>query len=306
MKVPQSPPSHHDLFKAEDRDGLTAAITDSSPVDHKKRYLHWDEMRRRTPPNGLTLNQWWLGTTIARQATRKVLPIRDASGSAFHYSNVDRIQELLHQIDRQASGQLLADDVVTNLQSSDRYLVSSLVEEAISSSQLEGASTTRRVAKQLLMTGREPRDRSERMIVNNYRAMLLAETLGLGEDLEIDDICTLHSTVTDGTLDDPNDAGRIQTADEERIAVHWTDDTLLHKPPPAEMLDSRLKALCAFASEERDGEQFIHPVIRSIAIHFWLAYDHPFVDGNGRTSRALFYWSMLHRGYWLFEYVSIS
>ena len=47
-------------------------------------------------------------------------------------------------------------------------------------------------------------------------------------------------------------------------------------------------------------------MIRSIILHFWLAYDHPFVDGNGRTARALFYWSMLHHGYWLFEYVSIS
>ena len=41
-------------------------------------------------------------------------------------------------------------------------------------------------------------------------------------------------------------------------------------------------------------------------LHFWLAYDHPFVDGNGRTARALFYWSMARQGYWLCEYVSIS
>jgi Fic family protein len=41
-------------------------------------------------------------------------------------------------------------------------------------------------------------------------------------------------------------------------------------------------------------------------LHFWLAYDHPFVDGNGRTARALFYWSMLSQGYWLSEYISIS
>src|SRR5680860_893445 len=49
-----------------------------------------------------------------------------------------------------------------------------------------------------------------------------------------------------------------------------------------------------------------HPVVRSILVHFWLAYDHPFEDGNGRTARALFYWAMLREGYWLFEYLSIS
>ena len=33
---------------------------------------------------------------------------------------------------------------------------------------------------------------------------------------------------------------------------------------------------------------------------------HPFVDGNGRTARAVFYWYMLKKGYWLTEYLSIS
>jgi Fic family protein len=37
-----------------------------------------------------------------------------------------------------------------------------------------------------------------------------------------------------------------------------------------------------------------------------MAYDHPFEDGNGRTARALFYWYMRTRGYWLVEYLSIS
>jgi len=46
--------------------------------------------------------------------------------------------------------------------------------------------------------------------------------------------------------------------------------------------------------------------VRAILLHFWLAYDHPFEDGNGRTARALFYWCMRARGYWLVEYLSIS
>ena len=66
-----------------------------------------------------------------------------------------------------------------------------------------------------------------------------------------------------------------------------------------------MAAMCSFAND-RSSPGFMHPAIQSIILHFWLAYDHPFVDGNGRTARALFYWSMLHYGYWLFEYVSIS
>jgi len=58
--------------------------------------------------------------------------------------------------------------------------------------------------------------------------------------------------------------------------------------------------------DDVENGQYIHPVLRAILLHFQLAYDHPFHDGNGRTARALFYWSMLRRGYWLVEVFSIS
>lgn len=51
---------------------------------------------------------------------------------------------------------------------------------------------------------------------------------------------------------------------------------------------------------------FIHPILRGIIIHFLIGYMHPFVDGNGRTARALFFWYMLRSGYSLLEYLSIS
>jgi Fic family protein len=74
---------------------------------------------------------------------------------------------------------------------------------------------------------------------------------------------------------------------------------------PQNSFRARLEQLCRFANG--GGSQgFLHPVVRSILLHSWLAYDHPFVDGNGRTARAIFYWSMLHRGYWLAEYLSVS
>lgn len=87
--------------------------------------------------------------------------------------------------------------------------------------------------------------------------------------------------------------------------VQDQEGQLLHRPPDAHELEARLQALCDFANGSHDTE-FLHPVIRAIVLHFWLAYDHPFVDGNGRTARALFYWSMAAQGYWLCEYISIS
>lgn len=108
-----------------------------------------------------------------------------------------------------------------------------------------------------------------------------------------------------GTIVD-TDLGRLQSPNDKRVYVASnSNDLILHEPPPAEQLAARLKAMCKFANGVSEKE-FLHPVVRAILLHFWLAYDHPFVDGNGRTARALFYWSMLHADYWMFEFFSIS
>jgi len=305
MKIPQSPPNLDDLVAAAISGDLIRTISSSSPLDPKGRYLHWDDLRYKTPPDGLTVEQWWLGTAFARRSISRPLPLRGVDGAGFKFCNIDRIQQVVHHIDQQASGQILADDDVTSLTSSDRYLVSSLVEEAITSSQLEGAATTRRVAKELLQTGRPARNRHEQMILNNYKAMLSAETMAkTGETLTVQAVLDLHRIVTADALDDPEDAGRLQSDEEQRIVVRW-DDQILHRPPPASELPERMQRMCDFANGELT-EGFTHPVVRAIVLHFWLAYDHPFADGNGRTARALFYWSLLRDGYWLAQYISIS
>jgi Fic family protein len=155
----------------------------------------------------------------------------------------------------------------------------------------------------MIREGRAPRDRSERMIANNYRTMQHILELK-NTDLTPDIIFEIHSMVTDGTLDDQSAAGRFRRSD-EKIVVGDAFGEVFHVPPPAEELHERISEMCKFANCQTPSG-FIHPVLRSIILHFWLAYDHPFVDGNGRTARALFYWSMLKQGYWLFEYITIS
>ena len=144
------------------------------------------------------------------------------------------------------------------------------------------------------------------MIANNYRALQFMHE-EMGEQLSPEAILELHRIVTDGTLDDPTAAGRVQRPDEDRVAVFDRDDGRpIHTPPSAEQLPERMRSLCDFANEDDQGQRFIHPVIRAILLHFWLAYDHPFEDGNGRTARILFFWMMRTRGYWLAEYLPIS
>jgi Fic family protein len=265
------------------------------------RYLHWDELRHRTPPEGLSHEQWWLAEKLSRRPTP--LPLLASDGQAFWFSQPPVLLQGLHQIDRQAGASVVAPDAVTTRSTRDRYLLSSLMEEAITSSQIEGAATTRDVAKAMIRSRRPPRDRSERMILNNFLTMQRIRELR-DQPLTPQLVLDVHRLVSDDTLHDPADAGRLRPAGKD-VVVDDAYGTVFHVPPPAEELPGRLEELCRFANGETP-KAFIHPVVRAISLHFWLAYDHPFCDGNGRTARALFYWAMLHQGYWLFEFISIS
>ena len=303
-----APPEYPEILAELDPDRLMPALRTAAVDGAEREYLHWDKLRHLKPPGDLTPHEWWLGVKLGRGPLLTKLPLLDAKGQPFTYGTPSSVQRLLHYVDQHCSGEIAMGEVVTaDEQARHHYLVSSLMEEAIRSSQLEGATTSRGVAKELLRTGRPPKDRSERMILNNYRALEFMRD-GMGEQLTPELVMTLQRILTEETLDDPTAAGRLQTPDEERVVVlDASDGTVIHRPPPADQLPDRLAAMCAFANRpEDDPGTFLHPVIRGILLHFWLAYDHPFLDGNGRTARALFYWHMRTHGYWLIEYLSIS
>jgi Fic family protein len=88
--------------------------------------------------------------------------------------------------------------------------------------------------------------------------------------------------------------------------VEETNSEVLHQPPLASELPARLDRLIKFANKKPDANNWMHPIVKACILHFALSYEHPFVDGNGRVARALFYWAALRSGYWLIEYVSIS
>jgi Fic family protein len=300
--------TYSDLVTKLGDDAVTRALRELTGWKDEGKYLHWDKLRHLDPPMGLSSEEWWLGLKTRRGAEARFLPLYDVESNSFHYGLPDLVLRRLHRIDQRASGEVAMDEIVTSeKQASQRFLVNSLMEEAIRSSQLEGATTSRRVAKEMLRTGRKPRNRAELMIANNYRALQFMRD-EMDEPLSLDAILELQRILTEGTLDNPSAAGRMQQPGEERVAVFDRDDDEqpVHSPPPAEELPERMRLLCDFANDDGAGDEFIHPVLRAILLHFWLAYDHPFKDGNGRTARILFSWLMQRHGYWLIEYLPIS
>src|SRR5665213_1500746 len=303
MNIPRIPPPTEDLGKLPP-ERLAVIIPLVAELSKGDRYLHWEDLRRRPPPSPLSQQEWWLALKLGRMTNLRAIPLRDKKGHPFSFGTPDTLLEQLHEIDRGLGFAVDLPDGVTHPNTRDGYIVSSLIQESITSSQLEGAATTRAVAKEMLRTGRPPRDKSERMILKNYHTMQRIRALR-DSPLTPELVLEIHQCVTKNTLDRPDAAGRLRREDEEVRVEEDITGVVFHVPPPAAELPARLDAMCAFANGE-SPDYFIHPIIRAIILHFWLAYDHPFVDGNGRTARALFYWFMLRHGYWHFEVISIS
>lgn len=308
MKTPAPPPSLSISWKRlvrEDPEKLTR-ILEHVPTAADE-YMPWDRLRYKAPPEGLTHEEWWFATRTGRASLLRKLPLTAVDGAHFAYALPDEVLRLNDEVTRRASGQIAAPEAVTNPATRDRYVISSLIEEAITSSQLEGAVTSRRDAKRMITYGIKPKNRSEQMILNNYNAMRF---ISENKDAEFtpETVCELHRIVTEKTLDNPDAAGKLQSNPDpaDRVKVYDEEDNLLHIPPPVEELPGRLALLCQFANAQQDEAPYVPPVVRALTVHFMAGYDHYFEDGNGRTARALFYWSMLRQGYWLTEYLTIS
>lgn len=270
-------------------------------TDEKGRYLHFDKFKRIYPKKA---NLLWLMTKLSRQSLMSQITLANIP---FKFCVPSSLQALLHYIDKNTGGSV-GTNSLTGLSKAEQnqFLLKSLImEEAITSAQLEGAVTTRKEAKALLETERPPKSKDEMMVLNNYRLMQQAIKLK-DEPLTVETVLKLHRTATNQAIENGATAGEFRLNDKIYIADY--DGNCVHQPPKFDTIPELMRAVCDFANAKHDGEEslFIHPAIKAMILHFLLGYIHPFGDGNGRTARALFYWYMLKSGYWLFEYISIS
>ncbi len=220
------------------------------------------------------------------------------------------MNEQLHRIDQSLGGGLPAalgstDGLLGDIETQRRLVVRSLMDESVDSSMIEGAVTTRKRALELLRSGEDPKNKSEKMVVNNYRAMQWIKER-LDQQLSVPMLLELQSIVVAGTLDDPTGKGRLRVESDNIAVIDKRTGEDVYVPPPAAQLASRLKALCEFANKPHSGEEFLHPIVKACVLHFMIGYEHPFVDGNGRTARAVFYWAALKAGYRIFEFLVVS
>lgn len=306
VRIPEKGPDWQSIVKRDfkkifnlSKSSIIQALIEKT--DHF--YYYWDKVRSQPLPVEFDREEVWSFIRFRRYMNSSVAPVQDINNNPFTFWLTDEIQKNLHWIDQSTGGNLALWDPGNDKKASAKYMISSLMEEAITSSQIEGAVATIKEAKKMLLEKRSPKNKSEQMIYNNFVTMQSLKDI-CRKDLSVDLLLELHVSITKETLDAKEDEGRFRTS-EDNVSVDTSHGELLFTPPLAEEIQKRLKALIHFANDS-NSKSFIHPVIKAIMLHFWMAYVHPFTDGNGRMARTLFYWYMLKHEYWLFEYTSIS
>ena len=119
MKLPVSPPNLEKLLAGlvSGRNGidrfnqLTKAGIGAAPGG---KYRHWDTFRHAAGSENFSAQQQWIAVKLARRAMYRQLPLRDLQGLPFQYALPGPALEMLHQIDRNAGGNIQGSEQVTN------------------------------------------------------------------------------------------------------------------------------------------------------------------------------------------------
>lgn len=313
MKIPERAPSVRTLLSTNTKQIFEAMHNPEMVALLPKlidKYDYWTEFQYKPLPEGIAPDVAWALREMDSLGQRVKTPIKDHNGVPFTYSLTPNAQKILHFIDRGAQSSFPINDL-REVDDKKRYLLSSLMEEAIASSMIEGAATTRKEAKEMLLSQRAPHKKAEWMVLNNYNAIRHIKD-NIKQPLSKELLLELHRILTNNTFNEKEkeDSGRFRRPipEDDEVAVYDMDGTILYQPPNGKEVPLLIDKLIDFANTNHNGDEapFIHPVVKAILLHFWIGYIHPFADGNGRVARSLFYWFMLKQGYWIFEYISIS
>lgn len=259
------------------------------------RYLSPDEIKYRQSKSGAKDSDW-SGAARKIVTTRKtgsVTLFLNSIEPRFWFYPADIINKKVDQIE--LLGKRLFEQINAQSNFKNDFLLDSRIEEAITSAIYEGAHSTRAQAEQLIASGKRPTNKDEWMLVNNVRAMQWVQE-NRDKPISKEIILQLHKIVTHNTLegDDVNFSGRFRN---DKIFVGP------HEGVKHELIESTIQEAIQITS---NNPRYIHPLLKGILVHYFIAFIHPFFDGNGRTARALFYFKAMRNELSYIELLSVS
>jgi Fic family protein len=299
MKLPEKPIDWNKSMN-EDASSIILYIQKNNLLDKiadfNKNYYYWDELKYRVKDKTEWKYMWSL-MRFLRSTKCEELKVADLK---MCFTITSDISKKLYEFDKFLAGNIELQTKSLGLEK--RYIISSLMEEAIASSILEGAATTRQAAKAMLRQKRKPTNKSEHMVVNGYETMQMI-IKRKDEKLTPEFLLDIQRSITKETLSDDSDVGTYRNCNDVVVGSNTEPDLIYHIPPDCKKIPEYVKKICDFAN---DDKEFIHPIVKGSILHFLIGYVHPFNDGNGRTARSVFYWYVLSKGFWMFEYMSVS
>lgn len=261
----------------------------------QKRYAPLEDIKYRLDKVGIPQSSWpKLKQKIQTYRKMSAIPFfLNSIDKKFWYFPSDSINKKIHHVE--SLGNRLFDRIENHSSFKHEFLANAAIEEAITSAIYEGANSTRSKAKALIASGEKPKNKDEWMLINNYLAMKWIKdnsTLPVSSGL----VLKIHEIVSKNTLegDDANFCGKfrddvVYVGSHEGITYTKIEETL------NEIIE-----------QTTNHPRFIHSLIRGILLHYFIAYIHPFFDGNGRTARTLFYFKAIKNDLKFVELLSVS
>lgn len=212
------------------------------------------------------------------------LPLTGKNGEHMRYVKAPEIESLLAEINK----------VYEEVQVEALNFVA---EEALATCTIEGAMSTLPETVKLVQ-GKEPTNKSEKMIKNNINAI---QTV-LNGDFKFteDNILTLWKTLSNDAIDNISIQGKKYRTG--KVVVADGLGNVFFEAPSFDKIQGMMDELVDFCNEE----QGLNNYIKAIIIHYYFVYIHPFCDGNGRTARLLLQNWLIQSGLDKFKGISIS
>lgn len=251
------------------------------------RYLTREEIAYRLPVS-LPITKFWPMMDKARKDASIVLPLKTQDGDFFRFVVNSTIETQCDAVAAMARRSYLLDTLPPEI------VEEATIDEAVWSSVIEGAFTSRAEAAKIIRQDKLPANKSEQMIKNNYQAMLYVLE-HLEEPITAQTLIDIAGIVTRNASDEVVDGFRT-------VPVYVTGrEGVIYTPPAADQVPGMMDDLLNFIQNSE-----LHPLFKACIAHFYFVYVHPFTDGNGRTARALSYMMLLRTGYDFFRYFSVS
>ena len=256
-----------------------------------EKYLPRRDIIHRLPVS-MPISSFWPELQMARREKSQALPLFSAEGKPFWWVLTQSISSQSEAVISLARRELVFEGAEY-----EEAFREAVLDEAAYSSIIEGAFTTKLEAREFIDNGRSPKNKSEQMVKNNYEALTYVLE-HIDEPITEQTVFGIYALITKGTLaaDVPTDAYRSQP-----VFVQSGRGEIVHTGPEAEKVPGMMTALLDFINNSE-----LPPLLKACIAHFYFVYVHPFVDGNGRTARALSFMMLLQAGYDFFRYFSIS